>query len=58
MITGTKTTDLAKALNYLKDLNIAKKNQLSSDTARNFFVAPEDIYSNCTNMTKIGILAY
>jgi hypothetical protein len=58
MITGEKTPDLAKALNYLKDLNIAKKSQLSSDTARNFFVAPEDIYSNCTNMTKIGILVY
>jgi hypothetical protein len=56
LVSGNETAgvDVLAAAEYL---NGVRKNCTSS-TARNFFVAPEDIFSNCVNLQHIGLLKY
>jgi hypothetical protein len=54
ILSGQETADIKVAQDYLNKI----KSGAVSGTARNFFVAPEDIFSNCTNLKKVGLLAY
>lgn len=47
MITGSKTNDLQMAIDSIK-----------FSTNRNFLVTPEDININCSNLKRVGVLAY
>jgi hypothetical protein len=44
--------DIKKAEEYLTN------QRPNNSTARNFFVAPEDIFFNCSNLEDVGLLAY
>jgi hypothetical protein len=51
IISGQETGNLKTAMDFLKNFK--------DSTARNYFVSPEDIYSNCPkSLNRIGLLSY
>jgi hypothetical protein len=51
IISGQETESLETAMDFLKNFK--------DSTARNYFVSPEDIFSNCPkSLDKIGLLSY